>query len=200
MTRTAHLASYDTLADWETGYLLVELRTGRFTGEPWQVVTVAATPEPVTTMGGVRIQPDLPLDRLSPDESDLLILPGFGSDPGDQWAAAARDFLDAGTPVAAICGATELLARAGLLDDRDHTSGAADYLAATGYAGTDHYVEARAAVGGQLITAGPDSPAHFAAATLRHLGLMSEEVAADYLAVLHDGDARAYPGLMRAAG
>ena len=34
MTNIAHVALYDTLADWEIGYLLVELRTGRFTGQP----------------------------------------------------------------------------------------------------------------------------------------------------------------------
>ena len=41
MTNIAHVAVYDTLADWEVGHLMVELRTGRFTGTPWQVVTVA---------------------------------------------------------------------------------------------------------------------------------------------------------------
>ena len=138
MTRTAHVALYDTLADWEIGYLLVELRTGRFTGEPWQIVTVAASAEPITTMGGLRIVPDLALTDLDPAASDLLILPG-----ADLWddgrrrrvRAAAGRFLDAGVPVAAICGATAGLARAGLLDRRRHTSAAPEYLAATGYSG-----------------------------------------------------------------
>ena len=52
MPSTAHLAVYDTLADWEIGYLVVELRTGRFTGTPWDIVTVAESREPITTMGG----------------------------------------------------------------------------------------------------------------------------------------------------
>jgi putative intracellular protease/amidase len=46
----------------------------------------------------------------------------------------ASRFLDTGVPVAAICGATEALARAGLLDRRPHTSAAPEALAATGYA------------------------------------------------------------------
>ena len=51
---------------------------------------------------------------------------------GGAFAAAAARFLDAGVPVAAICGATAGLARAGLLDKRLHTSAAAGYLMATG--------------------------------------------------------------------
>ena|SRR5829696_4542765 len=49
-----------------------------------------------------------------------------------------------------------------------HTSAAAGYLMATGYAGGDHYVNQRAVVDGDLITAGPQSPVQFA--TLRRCG------------------------------
>jgi len=125
ITPTAHVAVYDALADWEVGYLLVELRTGRFTGTPWNVVTVAETVEPVTTMGGLRIQPDSALDDLDPATSDLLILPGsdlWDAGGGAGFASAAARFLDAGVPVAAICGATFGLARAGLLDGRRATT------------------------------------------------------------------------------
>jgi hypothetical protein len=62
--RTAHLAVHDTLADWETGHLAVELRTGRFTGAPFDVVTVGETADPVTTMGGMRVLPDITLGAL----------------------------------------------------------------------------------------------------------------------------------------
>ena len=68
-TRTAHLGIYHTLADWEVG-LVVELRTGRFTGTSWNIVTVAESLEPVITMGGLRIQPDTVLDDLDPGSSN----------------------------------------------------------------------------------------------------------------------------------
>ena len=99
-TSTAHLALYDTLADWEIGYLLVELRTGRFTGRPWNIVTVAESREPITTMGGLRIIPDMILDDVDPADSGLLILPGadiWDAGRGAAFAAAAARFLDAGT-------------------------------------------------------------------------------------------------------
>ena len=105
---TAHVAIYDTLADWEVGYLLVELRTGRYTVTPWDIVTVAEAAEPITTMGGVRILPDMLLEDLDPASSNLLILPGadmWDAGGGQPFATAASRFLDAGVPVAAICGA-----------------------------------------------------------------------------------------------
>ena len=200
-TSIAHLGLYDTLADWEIGYLLVELRTGRFTGRPWNIVTVAESREPITTMGGLRIMPDMILDDLDPADSNLIILPGgdmWDAGGGTAFAAAAARFLDAGVPVAAICGATAGLARAGLLDNRRHTSAAAGYLMATGYAGGDHYVDERATVDGDLITAGPQSPVQFACATLRRLGLASDRTLEAYEGVFHRADATAFPALMEA--
>ena len=200
-TSTAHLALYDTLADWEIGYLLVELRTGRYTRRPWNIVTVAESRKPITTMGGLRIMPDMILNDVDPADSDLLILPGadmWDAGGGEAFAAAAARFLDAGVPVAAICGATAGLARAGLLDKRRHTSAAAEYLMATGYAGGNHYVDDRAVIDGDLITAGPQSPVQFACATLRRLSLAPDRTLEAYEALLHRGDPSAFPVLMQA--
>ena len=198
----AHVAVFDTLADWEAGHLLAELRTGRFTGTPFTVVTVAETTAPVTTMGGVRVLPDVALADVDPAASALLVLPGadlWDAGGGDAFAAAAGRWLAAGVPVAAICGATFGLARAGLLDTCRHTSAAPEYLAASGYRGGEHYVDARAVADDGLVTAGPQSPVQFAAATLGALGLAPAETLAAYEAVFADGDASAYPALMAAA-
>jgi putative intracellular protease/amidase len=162
---------------------------------------VAESREPITTMGGLRILPDLVLDDLDPASSNLLILPGadmWDAGGGGAFAAAAAQFLDAGVPVAAICGTTAGLARAGLLDKRQHTSAAAEYLIATGYAGGDLYVNERAVADGDLITAGPQSPVQFACATLRRLGLMSDRTLQAYEGVFHRGDATEFPVLMQA--
>jgi putative intracellular protease/amidase len=199
--RIAHLAIYDTLADWEVGYLLVELHTGRFTGAPFEVVTVADSREPITTMGGVRMLPDALLADLDPADSDLLILPGatmWDAGGGEPFGAAAGRFLDAGVPVAAICGATLGLARAGLLDERMHTSAAAAYLAASGYAGGERYVDERAVIDGDLVTAGPQSPVQFARATLQRLGLASPAKLEAYEGVFYRADPAAFPTLMQA--
>jgi len=198
--RVAHLAVYDTLADWEYGHLVVELRTGRFTGVPYEIRTVGETLDPVTTMGGIRILPDLTLAELDPSGSGLLILAGSGfwdTGGGEPFLAAARAFLDAGVPVAGICGATAGLARAGLLDDRRHTSAAPEYLVATGYRGAEHYVaDVRAVADRGLVTAGPQAPVQFAAATLGLLGLATPSRLEAYEGVFHRADPAAYSVLM----
>jgi len=195
----AHFALYDTLNDSEAGLVLVELRTGRFTGASFEVVTVAESREPITTLGGVRIEPDALLADLDPADSDLLVLAGaemWDRGGGEAFAAAAGRFLNAGTPVAAICGATAGLARAGLLDHRQHTSAGPEYLAISGYAGGERYVEERAVIDGDLITAGPQSPVQFARATLHRLGLASERTLDAYERFFDRGDSSAFPVLM----
>jgi putative intracellular protease/amidase len=199
--RRAHLALYIGAAEMEVGHLLAELHTGRFTGTGFDLVTVAESHEPIASMGGVRMVPDALLAELEPADSDLLVMPGaemWDAGGGSEFAEAAGRFLDAGVPVAAICGATAGLARAGLLDERDHTSASAEYLAMTGYAGGDRYLDERAVLDGDLITAGPQSPVQFARAALERLGLADERTLDAYEALFDRGDLGAFPVLMQA--
>src|SRR6266576_1251186 len=171
-TTAVHVAVFDTLADWEIGYATAHIRRDQWQREPgrYSVVTVGPTREPVTAM---------------------LILAG-----GDRWAeasmagfrAAARRFLAAGVPVAAICGATFGLALEGLLDDRAHTSNAAEYLALTGYAGGDRVVAEPVVVDGDLITASGVAPVHFARAIVERLGVYAPGVAASWFKLYGDRD------------
>jgi putative intracellular protease/amidase len=199
--RTAHLALYDGLAEMEVGHLLAELHTGRFTSTSFELVTVADSLDPVLSMGGIRMVPDAQLGDLEPADSDLLVMPGaemWDAGGGESVAAAAGRFLEAGVPVAATCGATAGLARAGLLDTRKHTSASAEYLAMTGYAGGERYEDDRAVIDGDLITAGPQSPVQFARATLERLGLADERTLAAYEALFHRGEVAAFSVLMEA--
>jgi putative intracellular protease/amidase len=201
--RTVHVAVYDTLTDWEVGYATAHINNGNWQRQPGaaRVVYVGASRDPITTMGGARVIPDVTLDELVPAASAMLILPGADTWLGGgnvEFAEKARQFLASGVPVAAICGATAGLARAGLLDERDHTSAAAEYLAATGYAGGERYVDERAVVSGDLITAGPQSPVQFARATLERLDLASERTLDAYEAVFHRADPSGFPVLMQA--
>ena len=66
----------------------------------------------------------------------------------------------------------------------------------TGYAGGDHYVDERAVVHGDLITAGPQSPVQFARATLERLGLAPRGTLDAYEALFDRGDLAAFPILM----
>ncbi|MGX2996270.1 DJ-1/PfpI family protein [Streptomyces sp. JNUCC 64] len=197
--KPVYLAVYDTFADWETGHTTAFLARGGY-----EVRTVAPTGAAVTSIGGLRVQPHAALDELAPGDASLLILPGADRwDTGDElapFARVARTFLDAGVPVAAICGATAGLAREGLLDDRAHTSSAAPYLAATGYAGAARYVETDAVTDGGLITAGSTEPVALARETLGLLGVFEGELLDAWYRLFHHSDPTAYAVLAAADG
>ncbi|RII09164.1 putative protease YdeA [Streptomyces sp. YIM 130001] len=188
--KTVYAAVYDAYADWETGHATAHLAGA------YDIRTVGLTRDPVTTMGGLRITPDLALHELRPEDAELLILAGGGRwDTGDElapFARKAREFVDAGVPVGAICGATAGLAREGLLDDRKHTSAISYYLAATGYGGGESYVETDAVTDRGVVTAGPTEPVAFARELLGLLGVYEGKVLDAWYRLFHDSDPAAY--------
>lgn len=196
-TSTVHLFVFDTMADWEPAFAIAGINNPEWQLEPgrYQVRTTSADGQTVTTIGGVRIQPDLALDEVSPEMSAMLILPG-----GQSWERGANTeavhlaakFLGAGVPVAAICAATLALARAGLLNERQHTSNAKEYLTASGYNGADFYREAPAVTDGVLITASGIAPIDFACAIFRMLCLYSDAAREAWYALFKNGDASKY--------
>ena len=205
MPQAVHLFVFDTLADWEPGHAIAGINNpdsqrapGRYT-----VRTVSAGGRPVTTAGGLRIQPDGALESLAPSESAMLILPG-----GERWdeggngeaVERARAFLAAGVPVAAICGATAGLARGGLLDERLHTSNAPEYLAATGYRGAARYRDEAVVDDGGVITASAMAALDFARAIFARLDLYTPEVLAAWYGLFSTRRPEYYAALVRAAG
>jgi putative intracellular protease/amidase len=179
--KTVHVAVYDTLADWEVGAATAHIANGNWHREPgtFEVATVGLTTEPITTMGRLRVTPDLAVADLDPAGSAMLILPGADLWMGEDlipFAHKAKEFVDAGVPVAAICGATFRLATAGLLDDRAHTSNAAEFLVYSGYSGAQHYVEAPAVTDRDVITADGMSPFEFAREIFARLDLYEPHI------------------------
>ncbi|MBO8189431.1 DJ-1/PfpI family protein [Streptomyces spirodelae] len=185
---TVHLAVYDTVADWEYGHAVAHI--------PGGVRTVGLTGNTVTTKGGLRIEPDMTLDGLRPVDSRMLILPGadtWTSGALADFAYTAREFLHAGVPVAAICGAVWGLADEGLLDERAHTSAAREFLqAANGYRGGAHYRDADAVTDRDLITAGPTEPVAFAREVLARLGAYEPPVVDAFYRLHQHSDPEAY--------
>lgn len=189
-----HLFVFDTMADWEASFAIAAINNPQFQSLPgrYRVVTVGLSREPVTTMGGVRIQPDVTLDDISPRDSSMLILPG-----GQSWeyganAAAidmARRFIAHCVPVAAICAATLALARAGLLDNRYHTSNAREYLMGCGYRGSRLYRERQAVTDQGVITASGVAPIEFAREIFEALNLYSADTLDAWYALYKHGDA-----------
>jgi putative intracellular protease/amidase len=199
-----HLFVFDTMADWEAAFAIAGINNPQFQLTPgrYRVATVGASRETVTTIGGVRIQPEVALDEVSPSASTMLILPG-----GQSWESGgnteavdkARDFVAADVPVAAICAATLALARAGLLDDREHTSNAPEYLAASGYRGAGFYRHVPATRDRNLITAAGIAPVDFAYQIFKMLNLYSDMALDAWYALFKNGDASKYYELVKAS-
>ena len=199
--RNVHLFVFDSMADWEAAFAIAGINNPRFQSNPGQyrVVTVGSTTRPVTTMGGLRIQPEISISEIDPDQSAMLILPG-----GDRWEFGgnieaielARTFFVEAVPIAAICGATLALARAGMLDDFHHTSNSREYLAATGYRGGSFYCDAPAITDEGVITASGVAPIEFAREIFRTLGLYTRETLDAWYALYRFGDVSRYADLL----
>ena len=203
--QTVHLFVLDTMADWEPGFAVSGINQPAYQANPgrYTVKTVGPSREPVRTLGGITILPDMALAELRPEESAMFILPGGTAwDEGAHGDAVevARAFLAAGVPVAAICGATAGLARGGLLDDRPHTSNAREYLSALeGYAGGERYVDAPAVRDGDLITASGTAPIDFARAIFERLELYAPPVVDAWYALYRHGDPAGFYALQAGA-
>ena len=198
--QTVHLFVFDGMADWEAAYAVAAINNPQFQSEPGRycVVTAAASLAPVTTMGGVRIEPDVTLDAIASESSAMLILPGGSSwengGNAEALALAAR-FIAVGVPVAAICAATLALARAGLLDHLKHTSNAREYLISSGYRGTAFYCGAPAVTDKKVITATGLAPVDFAREIFKALNLYSTATIEAWYSMFKQCDASKFSAL-----
>jgi putative intracellular protease/amidase len=172
-----HILIFDGFADWEPSYALSQIRQ---TGAA-DVVSVGMSQHPVRSMGGLLVTPDVTVEQVAPEQVRLFILPG-----GDQWETSDLDprllrlleaTMEAGVPLAAICGATVAVARAGLLRGRAHTSNGLEYLRSMvpGYNRDTDYVEELAVRDRGLITASGLGAVEFAREIFAELEVYSEE-------------------------
>jgi len=182
-TKKVFLYVFNTMSDWEYGYLIAELNSGRYFKKdlaPLKVITVGANKEIITTMGGLSIKPDISLEECILEGTDLIILPG-----GTTWSEEIHQpilerigqALKLGTIVAAICGATEGLANMGYLDTRKHTSNNLEYtkMVCPNYKGERFYKMEPVVSGENLITASGVAPLEFAMEVMKKLDVFAPD-------------------------
>jgi len=189
----------DTLADWELGYVLPGLAMANGMQQRFEVVIAGTSTDPVTTKGGLTVIPGRALADIDPADIDMLIIAGADTwaEGHDEVLALASELVAAGKPVAAICGATLGLARAGLLDDRPHTSNAPDYLAmAPSYHGAEHYQEAKVVADDAVITAPATAPIDFARAIFERLDAFPAPVIDAWYGLYTTGERRYFDALV----
>jgi putative intracellular protease/amidase len=204
--KVTYLYVQDTWSDWEAGYVIAELNSGRFFKSKDQripVRTVGITKTPITTMGGLTITPDATVEEVTTESSAILILVG-----GDTWQdpkhqpiiEKVKELLDAGANVAAICGATTALANAGIFDNRPHTSNTLEYLkmVAPNYKGDSYYKDHNAVKDNNLITANSAGSLLFARHILERLNVFSPKALEAWYNYFDTGEAKHFFALMEA--
>ncbi|KFX54673.1 glutamine amidotransferase [Clostridium botulinum] len=181
--KKVYLYVFNTMSDWEYGYLTAELNSGRYFKKdlaPLKVVTVGANKEIITTMGGLSIKPDISFNECTLESKDLLVLPGgntWGEDIHQPILKRVGQALELGTIIAAICGAIEALANAGYLDSRKHTSNSLEYtkMVCPNYKGEKFYEMGSVVASENLITASGVAPLEFAMEVLKKLDVFAPE-------------------------
>ena len=171
------------MSDWEYGYLIAELNSGRYFRKdlaPLKVMTVGANKEMITTMGGLSIKPDISLDECILDSEVLLILPGgatWGEEIHQPILERIGQALKLGTTVAAICGATDALANMGYLNTRKHTSNNLEYtkMISPNYKGEKFYELESAISDANLVTASGIAPLEFAKEVLKKIDVFAPD-------------------------
>ncbi|WP_420861572.1 DJ-1/PfpI family protein [Algirhabdus cladophorae] len=103
---------------------------GGFDGQG-QIITIAQTMDPVTSVHGQRILPDATIDDA--DDYDLILIPGgdsalnlLNNAPLLDWIKRASHNAER---VMAVCTGTILLAASGVLEDRRATTNKMDFTA-----------------------------------------------------------------------
>jgi putative intracellular protease/amidase len=187
--KKAYVLVFDGLADWEPALALCEINKN----DSFEVVTVGLSKELVTTCGGIPTTPQITLEDIKAKEASIFILPG--GDPWEQQPIEDKllELLQKlhaqGVALAAICGATLAMARAGLLKNIHHTSNGKSYLKTfvQDYAEDALYVDKLAVTDNNIITASGIGSIEFAYEIIKALNLYAEAEAQEWFDLFKHG-------------
>jgi putative intracellular protease/amidase len=187
--KTVYVFLSEEYADWEISLVMAGLHS--FSNI--EIITFSLDREPVNSMGNLAVLADMSLGEVDPEDVDLLVLPGsplWEAGENREVIPLIQNLLLRNKGVAAICGATVLLAREGYLDTALHTSNQAGYLKmlAPGYRGEDNYTDEPATRDGNLITAGGPYSFRFAREIFEYFDLTQEEVFQKWFQYFTEGE------------
>lgn len=190
-----YLYLLDTMADWESGYLLQAFTLQkRLPKQKYQLCTVGILKQPIKTAGSIMLLPDITIDQIEINEAAALLLIGADTwleQPQQKILNIASKFIEKGILIAAICGATLELANMGLLDTRFHTSNAPFFLSemAPNYKGKANYQEDTVVLDKNLVTASSAGSLLWAKYILEYLNLFPQEAINSWYSYFATGNA-----------
>ena len=181
---TIYVYVLDALADWELGYVISEVNSGRFFKKDAQRVslkTVSYSGKPIKTMGGLTIMPDCLIDDIAVSETSVLLLPG-----ADTWndlkhgavIKKAEELLSSGALVCAI--------GPGFLE-----------MFSPGYKGQDFYIDKPSVADNNLITAGSAGALLWAKQIIGHLNVFQPDTLESWYAYFTTGKPEHFFALMQ---
>lgn len=169
---------FDGYADWEPALAIAGLR--QYGG--FEVDSFAINREPIISNGGLKLLPDLSVNEVNADEYELLIIPGgaaWEEGKNREIIPVVKEFKQKSKKIAAICGATILLAEMALFNSSKHTSNSdADYLKqfCPLYQGASLYQKEPAITDNDIITANGAAMVEFAHEIFKSMEIMPPEV------------------------
>lgn len=174
------IALQNDYADWEPALLMAATRY-------WldcEVLTASPDGKPVTSMGGLKVTPDIDFDAIDAELFDALVIPGgYAWEKGEafDFTAMATSFRDRGKVLGGICAAASALAATGVLNDVAHTGNSlASHKKYPNYRGEALYLEQPQAVGDRkIVTAAGSSPDTFTIEVLKALDLYGPDAQAE---------------------
>lgn len=142
---------------------------------------VAATMEPVQSIGGFRMLPDYSFDTMPKDYAALVLIGGYGwqSKEANKLVSTVKDAIAKGRLVGAICNAASWMAMHGFLNEVQHTGNgllALQQWAGENYTNTAGYKNEQAVRDGNIITANGTGQLEFACLMLKALENDSPEM------------------------
>jgi putative intracellular protease/amidase len=175
MKKKAYVLVFDGFADWEPAHALCGIAmSGKL-----EIITVGFSPEPIRSMGGLKVVSDITLEQVVPSQAAIFILSGgtrWEQGPSSEIIQFLHKFQAEKVLIAAICGATLEVIRAGLTKGVKHNSNALEYVKMhlPNYKDAAFYVNEPAVSDGLLITAGGVYSLEFAREIFRRLETFSE--------------------------
>jgi putative intracellular protease/amidase len=163
MNKKVYTFLFNGFSDWEISYLTPEINKS----EKFEIVYFSKDGNPVVSMGGLKIIPDISLAEVEVNDIDLLILPGgvaWEKGENNELIQFTKSVFEKGKLIAAICAATTYLGQLGILDKVKHTSNDLNYLKAVApqYSGESNYVNSPAVSDKNIITANGIATIEFA--------------------------------------
>ncbi len=175
MNKKVHIFLFDGFSDWEISYLTPEINKS----DKFEIVYFSKDGNPIVSMGGLKVTPDISLAEVDVNDIDLLVLPGgvaWEKGENNELNQLTKSVFEKGKLIAAICAASTYLGQLGILDKVKHTSADLNYLKAVApqYRGESNYVNSMAVSDKNIITANGIASIEFAKEIFEKISLFEK--------------------------